>query len=275
MICSAHHSARDHSFSPREQDFELVESETPEQLVHRLDQNGLMKPPASYEDRAKNFFAGRQGEYLLYAVDSGRDSFVYLLWERASNVIGLIKLYDPENTPLTVINQYRALTDNVIAQLEVINSKLNATATIGGVEYSIRLQVMPVGEPIETNGVIGVVLDRSQCVKGTNLDLSDTAMNKGCDRSYHYRWVHLEDVSEGPENGTMLRVPDPMRFFLPRDFRKQLARQLGQHTGRDTLAIEDANIKFRVDRGRRILYVVTTDLADSIRDLFPFENAAR
>ena len=241
--------------------YATIEYESKEELVSRLLREDQMKIPELYGDRTERFFENHGGSFLLHRLATGEDSDVYIFFEKKSERYGLIKLYDPEQCPTRLIDQYRALTQQLIDDESIINQKIDLNAKLAIGDYAVSLRFVPVGDVVERNGVNGIFIEREDWIRGDDVGASRSFVEK----DQLYGSLAARDVSEGGDSERMFAIPYPDRGEAIDLLESNITPLLRTHTGVPDFWVYKTNVKVEIDRTRKRLILVVTDVSDSIQ----------
>ncbi len=244
---------------PGEQCFQYVESETKAQLLKRLVQEGRMQKPQDIDERTKDFFSDCPSNYLLCPLARGEDSRVYIFLEEGSERMGLVKLYNAAICPLLQIEKYRRRTQEVIDATPAINDALDTQITIQNEQYTTSIHIVPVSQPIERNGVVGMFIEDEDWIRGDDIYGSRTQIEHQL-----YESMKINDVTDrkGQRMYTIPYIKSDDRIpFLE----ERLTPLLREHLSGSTFWIDGTNVKMAIDHQRQEMQCIITDIADGIR----------
>jgi len=253
---------------PDEEDFQQLDAfEASEAFVKRLHAESKLQTLEKISEKDElpaKFLQNQLGNYFLRRIASGADSSVYIFLEKETGRFGLLKLYDGKNCPIDLIMRYRGIVQGVIGNIDQINEQISSTKIdINGENYSVILKAIPVGEPVEKNGVVGIFVEGENWVRGSNLQNMQTDVGPASDVDS----LVARDVSSEQAN-TMFRLPYVLGEQRERLLDTIISPPIQAETGLSDLLLHADNVKIEIDRTKKILYLVITDICADIRETF-------
>lgn len=230
-------------------------------LVNRLQEEGRLLPIQDSDSRARLYFKDTT-KYQLINIASGEDSRVYIYKNNETGEIGLVKVYG-EHITRELLLQYFEFTQQVAQVLPDIGQELDLSLQIGPETYAVGFQAAQPDSIEERNGCQGAFFS-TDWVRGDNLYGERTmAEQQSTD------FMRVEDITEGPlgEDDSRFVLLPYLHLDTRLDILEALVDSIEEKTGIILTEIELKNVKLRIDRKRKILYFVITDLCSGISDL--------
>lgn len=250
---------------PGDNCFEHSDCETGDAIIQRLQAGGKMKKPEEVDSRTAAFFREFPGTYLLYRIDSGEDSIIYLFHEEESGRHGLVKLFEAEYSPLEQLQKYRQFSRKVREDLPAINDAIGATAVLRGDRHDVLFDIVPIAEPIERNGIVAIFIEGPDWIRGNDGYASRCPIEPG-----NYGSMSTYDITNDEHGGKFFTIPYFKGTELTDFLDSTVTPLIRERTGANSFWVYKKNIKVQIDRSRKRLIMVITDLSDGIaRTKFP------
>jgi hypothetical protein len=220
---------------------------------------GKMQKPENIDERTRAFFEDYPGNYLLCPLSRGEDSRVYIFLQEGTTRIGLIKLYNGEICSLQQLEKYRTRTQKVIDATPAINAALDTETIIQEERYAGSIRILPVGEPMERNGIVGIFIENKDWIRG-----DDIYGSRSFAEEQLYGSMKIADVSDqiGERMYTIpyIKSDDCIPWLEDR-----LTPLLRKHLEGSMLWVDGTNVKMAIDHQRKEMQFIITDIADGIR----------